>query len=90
MKNTEVMPVWVYILLLVALSTAIVPIIFQAGLLAQPLLNPVMVAVMESLSWLLSQLMFYQNWADLRGRVPLVPGFCLFIALWLDLSLPNC
>lgn len=53
MKNTEVMPVWVYILLLVALSTAIVPIIFQAGLLAQPLLNPVMVAVMESLSWLL-------------------------------------
>lgn len=53
MKNTEVMPVWVYIHLLVVLSTAIVPIIFQAGLLAQPLLNPVMVAVMESLSWLL-------------------------------------
>lgn len=53
MKNTEVMPVWVYIHLLVALSTTIVSIIFQAGLLAQPLLNPVMVAVTDSLSWLL-------------------------------------
>lgn len=52
-KNTEVMPVWVYIHLLIALSTAIVPIICQAGLLVQPLLNPVMVAVTDSLSWLL-------------------------------------
>lgn len=53
MKTIEVMPVWVYTHLLVALSTGIVPIIFQAGLLAQPLLNLVMVAVTESLSWLL-------------------------------------
>ena len=90
MKNTKVMPVWVYIHLLVALSTAIVPI----GLLAQPLLNPVMVAVMESLSWLLwsllLQLIFCQSWADLRGGVPLVPGPCLFLTLSFDLFLPDC